>query len=123
MRHVAMLGVGVLAGCVEAGDHHIAPHLVDTVQVSRKEPGSACRPLGALDGTSGDCEGGRYESAYTSLRMRAALRGGNYVVIDAVTADTTPNSGLTINGRLYACSLGPYPTTTTSFSTTSWEER
>jgi hypothetical protein len=113
MRHVAMLGACALAGCLEAGDPHIAPHLVDTVQVSRKEPGTACRALGALDGTSGDCEGGRYESAYSSLRMRAALRGGNYVVIDAVTSDV-PNSALTINGRLYACSLGPYPTATMS---------
>jgi hypothetical protein len=86
----------------------IAPYLVDAVQVSKAEPGPACRALGALDGVSAeDCDA-RYESAYTSLRTRAALRGGNYVVIDAVITEVMDRT-IVINGRLYACAYGPYP--------------
>ena len=106
MRQVAVLGVLAL-GCVESRDIRIAPYLVDAVQVSKAEPGAACRPLGAVDGVSDlECDG-RYESAYASLRTHAALRGGNYVVIDAVTTEYLDRS-ISINGRLYACALG-YP--------------
>jgi hypothetical protein len=107
MRLVVALGVLAL-GCVESRDMRIAPYLVDAVQVSKAEPGPACRALGAVDGVSDvDCDG-RYESAYSSLRTHAALRGGNYVVIDAVTSEYLDRS-ISINGRLYACVLGPYP--------------
>ena len=90
-------------------------YLVDAVQVSRNEPGQACRPLGALDGTSSsDCDGSRYEAAYSALRTHAALRGGNYVVIDVITTAHPSESeerSITINGRLYACPFGSYNTT------------
>jgi hypothetical protein len=108
MRQVAVLAVALLSGCVEQNDMRIAPYLVDAVQVSKAEPGPSCRALGALDGVSGDCES-PYESAYAALRTRAALRGGNYVVIDAVIPESLDRS-IIINGRLYACVYGPYPT-------------
>jgi hypothetical protein len=106
MRH-AVLAAALFCGCVESTEVRIAPYLVDAVQVSKLEPGPACRALGALDGTSDD--EGRYESAYSSLRTHAALRGGNYVVIDAVIAEELV-SAITINGRLYACAVGPFTT-------------
>jgi hypothetical protein len=106
MRH--LFALALLCGCAETEDAKIAPTLVDAVQVSRSEPGSVCRALGALDGSSGDCEGSRYEAAYTALRTRAALKGGNYVVIDHVMSDM--DRTVTIEGRVYACALSPYPT-------------
>ncbi len=108
MRLSGLVCAAVLAGCGESNDMRIAPYLVDAVQVSKLEPGAACRPLGALDGVSDDDES-RYESAYASLRTRAALRGGNYVVIDAVTTEPADRS-IIINGRLYACAFGAYST-------------
>ena len=106
MRH--LFALALFSGCVENEDAKIAPSLVDQVQVSRTEPGSVCRALGALDGTSGDCEGSRYEAAYSALRTRAALRGGNYVVIDHVMSDQ--DRTVTIEGRVYICAFSPYPT-------------
>src|SRR5947209_8283886 len=108
MWQAAALAAAVLSGCAESNDMRIAPYLVDAVQVSKSEPGPTCRALGALDGASGDCES-PYESAYAALRTRAALRGGNYVVIDAVIPEAFDRS-IVINGRLYACAFGPYPT-------------
>jgi hypothetical protein len=110
MRHIgiALVACG-LAGCFDLDDTRIAPHLVDAVQVSRSEPGPACRALGALDGTAGECDGSRYAAAYSALRTHAALLGGNYVVIDAVTSDGSDHS-VTINGRVYACAFGPFAT-------------
>jgi hypothetical protein len=108
MWQAAVLSVVFLSGCVESNDMRIAPYLVDAVQVSKMEPGPSCRSLGALDGVSGDCDS-PYESAYTALRTRAALRGGNYVVIDAVIPEALDRS-IIINGRLYACAYSPYPT-------------
>jgi hypothetical protein len=106
---VGLAFLAIAPGCVDSNDMKIAPYLVDSVQVSKKEPGPACRALGALDGTSAeDCDG-RYESAYASLRTHAALRGGNYVVIDAVLTEVLDRA-IVINGRLYACAYGPYPT-------------
>jgi hypothetical protein len=108
MWQVAVLSAVFICGCVEQNDMRIAPYLVDAVQVSKAEPGPSCRSLGALDGVSGDCES-PYESAYAALRTRAALRGGNYVVIDAVIPEAIDRS-IIINGRVYACAFGPYPT-------------
>jgi len=102
-----VVAAALFCGCAESNDMRIAPYLVDAVQVSKAEPGPACRALGALDGISDD--EGRYESAYSSLRTRAALRGGNYVVIDAVIAEELDRS-IIINGRLYACAVGPFAT-------------
>src|SRR5262249_52471478 len=63
-------------------------------------------------GRSRDIEGlSQYESAYDVVRTQAALRGGNYVVIDLVTAARTPSGSsdsVSIQGRLFACTLG-YP--------------
>jgi hypothetical protein len=112
MRHaVALAFVSLISfswGCVENEDAKIAPSLVDAVQVSKSEPGPVCKALGALDGTSGDCDGSRYEAAYAAIRTRAALRGGNYVVIDHVMSDV--DRMVTIEGRVYACAFSPYPT-------------
>jgi hypothetical protein len=121
MRHFVLV-VLVAAGCAETNDSaRIAPYLVDAVQVSKIEPADSCRALGALDGTSDeDCDSSRYESAYAALRTHAALRGGNYVVIDAITSsrfgDGPDDRAITINGRLYACPIGPYPTTQLSLA-------
>ena len=112
MRHVALVWIFFACGCLDTPEQaRIAPALVEAVQVSKVEPGLACRALGALDGSSADCEQNRYESAYASLRTNAALRGGNYVVIDLVSSQLQESSGeraITINGRVYSCPLAPW---------------
>jgi Domain of unknown function (DUF4156) len=109
MRHVALLWIFATSGCLEADQARIAPALVDAVQVSKAEPSTTCRALGALDGSSGDCEQNRYETAYATLRTNAALRGGNYVVIDLVSSQFAEGEhAITINGRVYSCPLAPW---------------
>jgi hypothetical protein len=105
----------LMAGCVDGGETpRVSQQLVDAVQVSKSEPGSACRPIGALEGKSGDCGSSAYESAYDNLRAMAALRGGNYFVIDAVdgprlVSPSYYDTSVVIRGRLFACALGqPY---------------
>jgi hypothetical protein len=113
MRLVGWLVAIGLAGCVEVSDSaRISPVLIEAVHVSRAEPAGQCRALGALDGTCGDCDNASYESAYGSLRANAALRGGNYVVIDLITVHRPGNEdGIAIHGRVYSCPLGAlYPT-------------
>ncbi len=118
MRVVGLIAIA-WAGCAEVPDSaRISPVLVEAVQVSKAEPGGQCRSLGALDGMCADCEGARYESAYGSLRANAALRGGNYVVIDLITANHSGiEDGIAIHGRVYACPIGaPYPTQVVRFT-------
>jgi hypothetical protein len=87
-----------LVGCIEEQVVRLPSHLTESVQVSRSEPEGHCRPLGAIEAHSGDMDYNTYESAYERLRSNAALRGGNYVVIDAV------NTSAVIQGRLFNCS-------------------
>jgi hypothetical protein len=98
----------VFSGCAEMEEAQVPPHLTDAVRVSREEPGSNCRPLGAIESLSNN-DSGTYESAYDTLRQGAAVRGGNYVVIDLVSAPSL-NAGsdlpVIIRGRIYACTLG-----------------
>jgi hypothetical protein len=128
-----LVSVATLAlGCADGDERRISPQLVAVVQVSKIEPGSACEPLGALEGHSADDseDCGLYESAYDSLRTNAALRGGNYVVIDAVDTPhhlsvSAYDPTITIRGRVYACPLGtPYVARVTHTpakpATTSW---
>jgi len=89
-----------LTGCIEDQVVRLPSHLTEAVQVSRTEPEGQCRPLGAIEAHSGDMEYNTYESAYERLRSNAALRGGNYVVIDAV------NTSAVIQGRLFRCTPG-----------------
>jgi hypothetical protein len=109
----------VLWGCAETEEAQVPPHLTDAVRVSREEPGSNCRPLGAIESRSNN-DSGSYESAYDTLRQGAALRGGNYVVIDLVSAPSL-NVGsdlpVIIRGRVYSCSLGVPQTQVTARAT------
>jgi hypothetical protein len=107
---MGLLAVASLGGCFEDAQPKIAPRLVETVAVSRAEPGASCQPLGAVEGRSSD-DDDTYQSAYQSVRERAALRGGNYVVIDAISGPLVSvggvyDSSVVIRGRLYACSIG-----------------
>jgi hypothetical protein len=113
-----VIASALLGGCIEAETPKIAPWLVESVEVSRREPGPYCEALGALEGTSDmddendeDEDAGSYAVAYASLRSRAALRGGNYVVIDQVRgphlfADSTYSRATVIAGRVYFCGVG-----------------
>jgi hypothetical protein len=92
-----------LAGCIEEQVVRLPTHLTESVQVSRSEPEGHCRALGAIEAHSGDMEYNTYESAYDRLRSNAALRGGNYVVIDAV------NTSAVIQGRLFRCTPATAP--------------
>lgn len=108
---VLSLGLG---GCFDDDQPKIAPSLVAAVAVSRTEPGSSCQALGAIEGRSDDDD--TYQAAYETLRENAALRGGNYVVIDAVSEPRLVAGGayddtVVIRGRLYGCTVGmPYAT-------------
>lgn len=96
------------AGCAEEEQTRLPRALLDHVQVSRSEPGAACRSLGAVEARGDDGEGLQYEAAYDSLRGRALARGANYVVIDSVVS--VPVGRLEplvrIQGRAYTCRLG-----------------
>jgi hypothetical protein len=81
--------------------------LVAAVQVSKSEPGPWCRPLGAIEGGSEAGTSG-YVSAYHALRSEAALRGGNYVVIDHVSGAHTSAEAwrdTIIAGRVFECPI------------------
>jgi hypothetical protein len=102
-----------LAGCAEANEHLRAdPRLIAQVQVSKLEPGPGCQAMGALDASSGECQESGYESAYEALRNKAALRSGNYVVIDSVYGphpliSSVSESVVVIQGRLFSCTAPP----------------
>jgi hypothetical protein len=107
------LSAAVGVGCAETSEILRAdPRLTAQVQVSKLEPGPACQPLGALDASSGDCEEHIYETAYELLRNKAALRNGNYVVIDSISgphpllSSGGADSAVVIQGRLFTCPAG-----------------
>jgi len=108
-----LLALAPLAACVDGGETpRIAQSLVDAVQVSKTEPGGNCRSMGALEGRSDDEEETIYEAAYETLRTNAALRGGNYVVIDNIegphfVSASYYETSVVIRGRLFACTLAP----------------
>jgi hypothetical protein len=95
-----------LAGCDEE-PQRLPAHITDHVQVARAEPGPHCESMGALEGHSSDEARSKYESAYADLKDAAALRNGNYVVIDQVSSWLSgTDTEVVIRGRLYACALG-----------------
>jgi hypothetical protein len=107
MAHLVVL----LAGCADGGEGvRLGSHVLLTVQVSRNEPGPACQPLGALEGSSQCCDVPVYESAYAALQKNAAVRGGNYVVIDHIHEPDRYDSSYarvaSIEGRLFSCPSG-----------------
>jgi hypothetical protein len=99
-----------LAGCWEGQPRPQAdPRLVEQVQVSRREP-LGCWPLGAVDGNGAEAPGDvvDYQAAYDAVRIKAALRGANLVVIDAVGQPRMLTHSMavydyTIAGRLFRC--------------------
>ncbi len=115
------LAAGLAApGCwEEMGDAPaVSPALVSRVTVSKREPESECRPLGAAEGRGDDDEAPTYQAAWADLRRQAAERGANYVVLDAssethLDSFTGSTSSLTLRGRLFAC---PSVTTVTARS-------
>jgi hypothetical protein len=106
------LGVLLLGGCIEEQAIRLPSHFTDSIQVSKREPEGMCRTLGAVEGRSRESDDNGYEAAYDTLRSNAALRGGNYVVLDLVNATRVQSGGNTydgpvvIQGRLYRCALG-----------------
>jgi len=107
------MSMTALIGCAETSETLRAdPRLAAQVQVSKLEPGPACQPLGALDASSGDCEENVYETAYEGLKNKAALRNGNYVVLDSISGPQPLaisgglDSGVVIQGRLFTCPAG-----------------
>jgi hypothetical protein len=107
-RLCAFLTVLAAGGCVEEMQP-LPARFTEVVQVSKREPGPACRPLGAIEGRSREIDRVPYESAYEVLRTNAALRGGNYVVIDLLhgaNLASSNESSIVIHGRLYDCALG-----------------
>jgi hypothetical protein len=104
-----------LGGCWEAQPPPAAdPRLVAEVQVSRREP-LGCWPLGAVSGRGSEHDGEAvdYQAAYDDVRNKAALRGGNLVVIDAVGQPRMLSHSVavfdySIAGRLFRCPSGGY---------------
>jgi hypothetical protein len=111
-RATVTIGMCALAGCAEGtAGPRVDARLVDHVQVSRAEPGAACRSLGAVDGkVDDDCDDScGYEAAYDALRAAAALRGGNYVVLDSFAGGRSIggyDGPMALQGRVYSCPLG-----------------
>lgn len=126
MQNVARAtGVGLMwwmcaaSGCAETA---VAPrpdaHLIERVQVSKAEPASDCQALGAIEGRSAECDDAdnnpdAYQSAYDSLRANAAMRGGNFVVIDSTggphlvsISPVVYDGRMSIRGRVFACNAG-----------------
>ena len=105
MVGIALVSLSML-GCDEE-PQRLPAHITDNVRVARTEPGAHCESVGALEGHSSDGARSKYESAYADLKDAAALRGGNYVVIDQVAAiPLGSDPEVVIRGRLYSCSLG-----------------
>ncbi len=136
MQNVARAtGVGILwwmcaaSGCAETV---AAPRpdarLIERVQVSKAEPSPDCQALGAIEGRSADCDDPdnnveAYQSAYDSLRAAAAVRGGNFVVIDSTggphlvsISPVVYDGRMSIRGRVFACNAG-WPRSTAATST------
>jgi hypothetical protein len=87
--------------------------LINQVMVSKLEPGPGCRPLGPIVGRGSDSseETATYEAAYEELRNSAALRQGNYVVIDSIEGPhmltlQLYNNAYEIRGRAFECPVG-----------------
>jgi hypothetical protein len=105
-------------GCAEtAAAPRIDPRLAEHVAVSRAEPGPNCALLGAVEGQSPECDdvesSTAYEAAYDNLRTNAALRGGNFVVIDSTggphlvsVSPVVYDGRMSIRGRVFACTSG-----------------
>jgi hypothetical protein len=102
----------LLGGCIEEQSIRLPSHFTDPVMVSKSEPEGMCRNLGAVEGRSRESDDSPYEAAYDTLRSNAALRGGNYVVMDLINATRVQSGGNTyegpvvIQGRLYQCAIG-----------------
>jgi hypothetical protein len=108
MRTIGIL-LFLVAGCGDEPER-LPAHLTDHVQVGKAEPGPRCQSLGALEGMSTDGAPSRYESAYGAIKDTAAIRGGNYVVIDQVSSFVEGSDAqVVIRGRVYACTLGLPP--------------
>lgn len=104
-RLCLLAGLASLAGC--ASELKPEARLIDAVQVSKSEPGPWCRPLGAVEGAS-DFGTIGYVTAYHALRSEAALRGGNYVVIDHVAGAHSAAEAwrdTVIAGRVFDCPI------------------
>jgi hypothetical protein len=103
----AIVAIGWLA-CDDEIPQRLPPHISDGIQVSRVEPGRECALVGVVEGESRASARGKYESAFVDVQDAAAMRGGNYVVIDAVDSIYGDGTGreIVIRGRLFSCALG-----------------
>jgi hypothetical protein len=94
----------LLAGCIEATPT-VGPCATDTVQLTNREPGPACVPLGAAEAHSGE-GADRDLTAYATLRSYARSVGANYVVLDAFAVASDEGWPTALRGRLFSCPLG-----------------
>jgi hypothetical protein len=98
--------VALVGGCAS---HEAPPRLaacaVEAVQISNREPGPACIPLGAAAAHSGEGET-RAVPAYATLRSLAGTVGANYVVVDSFAVALDEGWPTTLRGRMFACPLG-----------------
>lgn len=67
------------------------------VKVSREEPGSDCKPMGKLTGTTLTARGTQ-EQALEDLKREAANKGANYVVVKQFS-----DYGTSVTGVAYEC--------------------
>ena len=93
---IALIG----GGCAEAELDRAPTGPADTVQLSNREPGSACRPLECVEVRSGRDD----EPSSEVLRSYAADRGANYVVIDTFSVlDERTDEAVLTRARLFRC--------------------
>jgi len=87
------------AGCASLSAEE--RRMIAQVTASKTEPPAVCKSVGAADGRDYNWGVPSYGAALEGLKVAAAQRGANYVVIDAVRQ---PNQNfLLVSGRLYDC--------------------
>ena len=67
------------------------------VKVSREEPSAKCQPIGQLTGTTTSAHGTQ-EQALENLKVEAANKGANYVVVKQFS-----DYGTAVTGLAYEC--------------------
>lgn len=109
MTRATVVLVIVLAagGCAETELERAPGPVRDEVQLANRDPGSACRPLFAVEVRSGRND----VPTSDAVRDYAAARGANYVVIDTFSVyDDDEAEDVLTRARLFACPRREAPT-------------
>jgi hypothetical protein len=94
--------IALATNCAEERLERGSTRAADGVQVANREPGSDCRALDAVEVRSSRADAPTLEQ----LRVYAAERGANYVVIDRFSVYDERDEVLT-RGRLFSCPAMP----------------